>query len=191
MNILNERIKTDGIVIKERILKIDSFLNHQIDPKIMNYVVSEFKEYFKNSGITKVLTIEASGIAPAIMTAAAFEVPMLFAKKAKPNSMTSDFYVTNIYSYTKEENRTVIISKEFLNKNDRVLIIDDFLAMGEASLGLIDLVKQADAEVAGIGICVEKSFQIGRQRLEDAGVDVFSISRITSLKDNTIRFMEG
>lgn len=192
MSMLKDRIIKDGVVLEESILKIDSFLNHQIDPKVMKEIVKEFYSYFKDKGITKVFTIEASGIAPAIMTAAAFEVPMLFAKKTEPSTLKKQaHYATDVHSFTKNKTSRVIISKEYLNEDDNVLIIDDFLARGEASLGLVDLVKQAGAKVAGVGICVEKSFQEGRGALEDADIDVYSICRINSLKGNKVSFADG
>jgi len=191
MNYLQERILKDGTVIDEKILKIDSFLNHQIDPKVMHEIQSNFFDYFKSREITKVLTIEASGIAPAIMVASHFQVPMLFAKKSEPSTLAATGkYSTRVHSFTKDKDSDVIISKEYLNADDKVLIIDDFLANGEASLGLIDLVNQAGAEVVGVGICVEKSFQPGRQRLLEAGVDLYSICRIASLADNKVTFVD-
>ncbi len=190
MSKLNERIKKDGLVIDESILKIDSFLNHQIDPVIMKDIVQEFYNHFKEKGITKVFTIEASGIAPAIMTAAKFEVPMLFAKKSTPSTMVDGKYTTDIHSFTKNITNKVIVSKEYLSEDDVVLIVDDFLATGEAAIGLIDLVNQSGGQVAGVGICVEKSFQSGRQRLDEAGVDVYSVSRIASLANNQVAFVE-
>lgn len=192
MSMLKDRIIKDGVVLEESILKIDSFLNHQIDPEVMNEIVKEFYSYFKDKGITKVFTIEASGIAPAIMTAAAFNVPMLFAKKTEPSTLKNQaHYATDVHSFTKDKTSRVIISKEYLTEQDNVLIIDDFLARGQASLGLIDIVKQAGASVAGVGICVEKSFQDGRDALEEEGVDVYSICRVDSLKDNKVSFADG
>lgn len=189
MTTLNERIKEDGIVIDESILKIDSFLNHQIDPVLIDQIAEKFYDYYHKAGITKILTIEASGIAPALMTAHKFGVPMLFAKKAAPSTLLEEQYKTEIHSYTKDTTHSVVISKKYLNGNDVVLIIDDFLASGQAAIGLIDLVNQAGGKVAGIGICVEKSFQEGRGELEKMNIDVYSISRIASLKDNKITFV--
>lgn len=192
MSLLRDRIINDGKVIDEKILKIDNFLNHQIDPEVMHEIQQEFVQYFQDKGITKVLTIEASGIAPAIMTAASFNVPMLFAKKTTPSTLKNETrYSTDIHSFTKDITSRVIISKEYLSKDDCVLIIDDFLANGNASLGLIDLVRQAGARVAGVGICVEKSFQPGRQALEEQDIDVYSICRIASLEGNQVHFIEG
>lgn len=190
MTTLNERIKEDGIVIDERILKIDSFLNHQIDPILIDQIAEKFYDHYQEAGVTKILTIEASGIAPALMTAHKFGVPMLFAKKATPSTLLEEQYKTKIHSYTKDMTHSVIVSKKYLDQKDVVLIVDDFLASGQAALGLIDLVEQARGKVAGVGICVEKSFQEGRAKLEEMDIDVCSISRIASLKDNKITFIE-
>lgn len=191
MSYLKEKILKDGVVINENVLKVDSFLNHQIDPTVLKEICSDFVEYFKEKEITKVMTIEASGIAPAIQVAARLDVPMLFAKKTEPSTLTKHGqYATNIHSFTKNKTSRVIVSKDYLDSDDKVLIIDDFLANGEAAKGLVDLVEQADAEVAGIGICVEKSFQPGREKLEALGVDIFSICRVASLKNNKVSFVE-
>ena len=194
MGYLKERIKKEGVIYPGNVLKIDSFLNHQIDPTVMKEIEGEFYDYFKDRRVTKVLTVEASGIAPAIMVAAHFDVPMLFAKKARPSTLKADdVYVTDIFSYTKNTSSKVVVNKAYLKAEDSVLIIDDFLANGEASLGLVDIVKQAGATVAGIGICVEKSFQPGRERLEEAGLDVYSIVHIESIDSDkqSITFKEG
>ena len=189
MESLGRKVKEDGVVIDEKILKVDGFLNHQIDAKLMNDVGKTFYESFKDAGITKILTIEASGIAPAIMASFHFDVPCLFAKKAKPSTLKDGFYSTDIHSFTKNKTSTVIVSEEFLGADDKVLIIDDFLANGDASLGLNDIVKQANATTVGVGIVVEKSFQNGRQRLEDAGLYVSSICKVASLKGNKVTLL--
>lgn len=189
MESLGQKVKEDGVVIDEKILKVDGFLNHQIDAKLMNDVGKTFYESFKDAGITKILTIEASGIAPAIMASFHFDVPCLFAKKAKPSTLKDGFYSTDIHSFTKNKTSTVIVSEEFLGPDDKVLIIDDFLANGDASLGLNDIVKQANATTVGVGIVVEKSFQNGRQRLEDAGLYVSSLCKVASLKGNKVTFL--
>jgi len=186
---LGQKVKEDGVVIDEKILKVDGFLNHQIDAKLMNDVGKTFYESFKDAGITKILTIEASGIAPAIMASFHFDVPCLFAKKAKPSTLKDGFYSTDIHSFTKNKTSTVIVSEEFLGPDDKVLIIDDFLANGDASLGLNDIVKQANATTVGVGIVVEKSFQNGRQRLEDAGLYVSSLCKVASLKGNKVTLL--
>lgn len=194
MSYLKERILEDGVIYPGNVLKIDSFLNHQIDPAVMKEIEREIYDYFKDRKITKVLTVEASGIAPAIMVAAHFDVPMLFAKKKKPSTLKDeDVYSADVYSYTKGTTSTVMVSGAYLNEEDSVLIIDDFLANGEASMGLVKIVHDAGAHVAGIGICVEKSFQPGRERLEKEGLDVYSIVRIESIdsKNQEINFKEG
>lgn len=189
MESLGQKVKEDGVVIDEKILKVDGFLNHQIDAKLMNDVGKTFYESFKDAGITKILTIEASGIAPAIMASFHFDVPCLFAKKAKPSTLKDGFYSTDIHSFTKNKTSTVIVSEEFLGPDDKVLIIDDFLANGDASLGLNDIVKQANATTVGVAIVVEKSFQNGRQRLEDAGLYVSSLCKVASLKGNKVTLL--
>ena len=189
MESLGRKVKEDGVVIDEKILKVDGFLNHQIDAKLMNDVGKTFYESFKDAGITKILTIEASGIAPAIMASFHFDVPCLFAKKAKPSTLKDGFYSTDIHSFTKNKTSTVIVSEEFLGADDKVLIIDDFLANGDASLGLNDIVKQANATTVGVGIVVEKSFQDGRQRLENEGLNVTSLCKVASLKGNKVTLL--
>ncbi|HLR88485.1 MAG TPA: xanthine phosphoribosyltransferase [Atopostipes sp.] len=191
MSYLKEKILKDGVVLNNNVLKVDSFLNHQIDPTVLKEISNEFIEYFKDKEITKVMTIEASGIAPAILVASHLGVPMLFAKKTEPSTLSNeDQFATNVHSFTKNKTSRVLVSKQYLSEDDKVLIIDDFLANGEAALGLIDLVEQAEAKVVGVGICVEKSFQPGRAKLEEKGVDIFSICRVASLENNEITFVE-
>ncbi|MBB2506660.1 Xanthine phosphoribosyltransferase [Staphylococcus cohnii subsp. cohnii] len=190
MDLLKRKVEADGVVIDEKILKVDGFLNHQIDAKLMHDVGLTFYNQFKDEGITKVLTIEASGIAPAIMAAMHFDVPCLFAKKAKPSTLKKNTYQADIHSFTKNTTSTVVVSDEFLDENDRVLIVDDFLANGDASLGLNEIVQQAKAETVGIGIVVEKSFQPGRERLETAGLKVSSLCKVASLSGNKVTFLE-
>lgn len=189
MDLLKQKVEADGVVIDEKILKVDGFLNHQIDASLMHDVGQTFYEQFKDEGITKILTIEASGIAPAIMAAMHFDVPCLFAKKAKPSTLKKGVYQAEIHSFTKNTTSTVVVSDEFLGENDRVLIIDDFLANGDASLGLNEIVKQAKATTVGIGIVVEKSFQPGRERLEEAGLTVSSLCKVASLSGNKVTFV--
>lgn len=191
MKLLKEMVLKHGKVFPNNVLKVDSFVNHQIDAPLMKAAGDQFYEYFKNMGVTKVLTIEASGIAPAIMTALSFGVPMVFAKKTQPSTLKKDtLYETQVYSYTKNVVSRVILSKEYLSADDKVLIIDDFLANGGAVMGLDDLVKQAGATTVGVGILIEKSFQDGRQKLEENGFDVYSLCRIASLNNETIVFEE-
>lgn len=188
MELLKKRILKDGVIISSNILKVDSFLNHQIDGELMLEVGKEFKRRFDNEGITKILTIEASGIAVAIMTALAFEVPMVFAKKKKPSTLTGDVLTTKVFSFTKNIEYDICLAKEFISKDDRVLIVDDFLANGQASLGLAKLIKEAQATVVGIGIVIEKGFQNGRDVLLENGLRVESLAILDSLEDNNIKF---
>lgn len=164
-------------------------MNHQIDAPLMKAAADLFYEHFKENKVTKILTIEASGIAPAIMTALSFGVPMIFAKKTVPSTLQQDsYYQTKVYSYTKNKTNTIILSKEYISSADNILIIDDFLANGQAVQGLHDLVQQAGAQTVGVGILIEKSFQKGRQLLEDNGLSVYSLCRIASLNNNTVEF---
>lgn len=191
MKQLQDMVLKHGKVYPNNVLKVDSFVNHQIDAPLMKQAGDAFFDYFKDRGITKILTIESSGIAPAIMTALSFRVPMVFAKKTVPSTLKKgSFYHTEIYSYTKNVTSTVILSKDYLSPDDRVLIIDDFLANGGAVVGLDELVKQAGATTVGVGILIEKSFQDGREKLEALGFDVRSLCRIKSLANETVTFME-
>jgi xanthine phosphoribosyltransferase len=190
MKILEERIQKDAAVLPGDILKADSFLNHQIDPELMMQMAEEFKRLFANEHITKILTVEASGIAIACMCGYVFHVPVLFAKKAKTSNLSEDVYCAPIHSYTHQTDGTVLISKQYLNAHDRVLIIDDFLANGCACQALIALCRQASAQVAGIGICIEKSWQEGGKQLRGAGYRVESLARIASMENGTICFLK-
>jgi len=187
MEKLVERIKTHGNVLGEGVLKVDQFLTHQVDYELMKEIGAVFAERFQGSGITKVVTIEASGIAPALYTAEQLQVPMIFARKAKSLTMDEELLTASVYSFTKQ----VSISKKFLSSEDTVLIIDDFLANGQAAKGLIELCQQAGANVVGIGIVIEKSFQSGRQLLEEMGIPVVSLARIASLSEGQVSFLEG
>ena len=189
MELLREMIVTDGKVYDNNVLKVDSFLNHQIDAGLMMKMAESFYEYFKKEKITKILTIEASGIAPAIMVANLFNVPMVFAKKSKPSTLkNNDVYTAEVHSYTKNITNTIVVSEKFINKDDKVLIVDDFLANGQATLGLMEIVEKAGAETVGVGILVEKSFQDGRKLLDEKNVNVCSLCRIASLENNEVKF---
>ena len=178
MELLKQRILTDGTVSGEDILKVDRFLNHQIDVSLMHAIGKAFYERFKDQSINKILTIEASGIAIGMAVAAEFGVPLVFAKKVASRNLDSETYETQVYSFTKAQNYTVRVSKKFLDENDRVLIVDDFLAMGRAAMGLIDLVDQSQGTVVGVGIVIEKVFQEGGQLLKDKGITLHSLARI-------------
>lgn len=190
MDILKERIRQEGRVIDNRILKVDSFLNHQIDPALFLEMSKEFAKRFKDSGIERVITIEASGIAIALLVAIELNVPLVFARKKKSLLTSDDVYHAQVYSYTKEEDYDVTIAKNFLPKGEKVLIIDDFLASGEAAMGLVKLVESAGDTVEGIAILVEKSFQPGRKRIEEAGYRVESLVRIKAFENNECVFYE-
>lgn len=185
MNFLEERILRDGVVKPGHILKVDSFLNHQMDIQLMEQIGKEFHRRFQHLPITKVLTIEASGIAVAYPVAREFGVPMVYAKKTDSVNMDGELYVAEVDSYTKKKTTRVIVSKKFLSPEDHVLIIDDFLANGCALQGLISIVESAEATVAGLGIAVEKGFQEGGQRMRNLGYQLESLAIIDSMDAET------
>lgn len=188
MKLLEERILKDGQVYPGSILKVDSFLNHQIDVKLLNAIGEEIKRLYADCGVNKILTIESSGIGIACITAQFFDCPVLFAKKTKTKNIANAVYKTSVKSFTHGTVYDVIVSKDFLNKNDKVLIIDDFLAEGNALIGLIDLCRQAGAEVVGCAIAIEKGFQPGSKRIRELGVRVDSLAVIDSMDDGEIKF---
>ncbi len=190
MNLLKERILAEGFAKSENILKVDGFLNHQVDPVLMKNIGEEFASHYKNMGITKVVTIESSGIAPALMTAMALEVPMIILKKQSSKVLNDTLYQTVVTSYTKGNSYELSLVPEYINENDHVLIVDDFLADGEAATGAIRLLRMAHATIAGVGILIEKSFQPGRKKLEEQGFHVYSLVRIASLSEGKIQFIE-
>ena len=188
MNFLEERIVKDGIVKEGNILKVDSFLNHQMDVTLFQQMGEEFKRRFADKEINKILTIEASGIGIACIVASCFHVPVVFAKKAQSINLDGDQYTTTVYSFTKRKEFPVIVSKKYLGADDHVLLIDDFLANGKALHGLIELCHAAGASVEGIGIAVEKGFQGGGDRLRAAGVNLKSLAIIESAEPGNIVF---
>ena len=190
MKLLKEKIMSEGLVLNDAILKVDSFLNHQIDPELMMEIGKEFHRRFSGCGITKIFTIESSGIACALPAGLCMHVPVVFARKQKSALMSSEAYSTKVYSFTKKVTSDVTVLKKFLPAGEKILIIDDFLANGEAALGLANIVQQAGSEVVGIGIVIEKSFQPGRQRLIDAGYRVESLARVQAFKDGKVIFAE-
>ena len=185
MNCLEKRIVKDGVVKEGNVLKVDSFLNHQMDISIMNEIGKEFYERFKGKPINKILTIEASGIAIAYAVAQQFGVPVLFAKKSKSINIAGDTYTAEVESFTHKNRNTVVVSKQFLSAEDRVLIIDDFLANGCALQGLISIVDQAGGTVEGIGIAVEKGFQMGGQVIRNLGYHLESLAIVESMNHET------
>lgn len=191
MKKLEERILQDGNVLGENILKVDSFLTHQVDFSLMKEIGQVFAEHFRDAGITKVVTIEASGIVPAVYTAEALGVPMIFAKKSKNITMTEGILTAEVYSFTKRVTSTVSIASKFLESSDKVLVIDDFLANGQAAKGLIKIIEEAGAEVAAVGIVIEKSFQDGRNLLEAQGQTVLSLARIDRFENGKVVFREA
>lgn len=188
MKLLEERILLDGKVYPGNILKVDSFLNHQIDVSLLNELGREFRRLFNGIRITKLLTIEASGIGVACITAQYFNVPVIFAKKTQTKNIAGDVYTGKVESFTHNRVYDIIISKEFLHSDDIVLLIDDFLAKGNALLGLINLVRDAGAAIAGAGIVIEKGFQGGGDIIRAMGVRVESLAVIESMDDNTVMF---
>ncbi len=190
MKELEERILKDGIVIGPTILKVDSFLNQQIDSKLIHKMGIEFANHFRDKNIDKVLTVESSGIAPALATALELEVDCVFARKKQSLTTGDDFYHSSVYSFTKQVTNELIVSKDFLKEGENILMIDDFLANGQAAKGMIAIVRQAGANPAGLGIVIEKSFSEGRQLIEDMDIDIYSLARIAKLEDGEITFVE-
>ena len=193
MNFLEERILKDGIVKEGNVLKVDSFLNHQMDVRLFDQIGEEFKRRFADEKINKILTIEASGIGIACIVARHFDVPVIFAKKSKSINIEGDVYVAEVESFKQKCKNQVIVSKKFLNPEDKVLIIDDFLANGCALQGLISIVKSAGAEVSGIGIAIEKGFQPGGQVIRNLGFHLESLAIVDSMDYTTgeIKFREN
>ncbi len=185
MELLKERIRKDGIVKPGNVLKVDSFLNHQIDVGLMNEIGKEFKRIFSDVEITKILTVEASGIAIAAIVAQYFDVPFVFAKKTQTINIDGSVYSTKIESFTHKRVYDVMVSKKYLSPEDKILIVDDFLANGCAANGLIDLIKESGATLQGIGIIIEKGFQEGGKHLRNRGVRVESLAIIDSMNDET------
>lgn len=191
MKKLQEKILQEGQALNESVLKVDAFLNHQIDPVLMQQIGKEFATRFKDTGITKVLTLESSGIAPSVMTGLELGVPVIFGRKHQSLTLVDDLYTTSVYSFTKETSNDIAISKEYIQADDVVLIIDDFLANGQAALGLIDIVNQTGADLAGIGIVIEKGFQNGGKKLREKGYRVESLAIVESMQTGDITFRNG
>ena len=189
MESLKERILQDGKALSETVLKVDSFLNHGVDAKLMYEIGSCFKEYYKKQKEKKIFTIESSGIAPTVMTAMQMELPMVTLKKQSSKILNGNVYQTTVHSFTKGSDYELTLSKDYISEDDNILIIDDFLANGEAALGAIRLVEEAGAKVGGVGIVIEKSFQPGRDILDKKGYDVYSLARIGKLGKGIIEFI--
>ena len=191
MELLKERILKEGYVIGEEVLKVDSFLNHQMDITLFEEIGREFYRRFSGKKVTKILTIEASGIAVAALTALSFKVPVVFAKKTLSVNLDKDTYKSQVYSFTKKTTYDIQVSKKYIQPEDHVLIIDDFLANGKAAMGLIDIVEQAGAAVTGVGIVIEKGFQDGGALLRDKNVHVESLAIVNRFKDGEISFVDS
>ena len=191
MELLKDRIRKDGKIGAGNVLKVDCFLNHQIDVPFVSALGKEFYDLYRDCGVTKILTIEASGIGIACLTAQFFDCPVVFAKKTKTNNIYSDVYTGKVESYTHGTTYDIVVSKEFLKPGDRVLIIDDFLAKGSALLGLLKLIDDAGATVVGAGICIEKAYQDGGKIVRGMGVRVESLARIESMSiENGVKFAD-
>lgn len=185
---MEERIRKDGIVMDGGVLKVDSFLNHQMDVSLFSEMAKEFYRLFSDCGINKILTIEASGIGIACITAQVFNCPVIFAKKSKTKNIAGDVYTARVESFTHGNVNDIIVSKKFLGPGDKVLIIDDFLANGAALTGLIKIVQDSGAELAGCGIAIEKAFQPGGKRLRDQGIRIESLAKISYMDEGKIEF---
>ena len=190
MQLLKERIRKEGKILPGNIVKVDGFLNHRVDTKLMAEIAREFKRRFAGKEVTMILTAEASGIALATVCAQEFGVPMVFAKKAKSDNIEGGLYQSDIFSYTYKKKVTLLVSKDWITSDDKVLIVDDFMANGEAMRGLCDVVKLAGAELVGIGIAVEKGFQHGGDRIREAGINIQSLAIIDSADENGFVFRE-
>lgn len=188
MELLKQRILKDGKVVGNDILKVDSFLNHQMDVQLFNEMGKEFHRLFAHKNITKILTIESSGIGIACISAQYFNVPVVFAKKTEARNLDSDAYLSEVFSFTKGKTYSIRVSKNYIKENDTVLIIDDFLANGKAALGLADIVSQAGAKLGGIGIAIEKGFQEGGKQLRANGYDVQSLAIVQSMLEGKVVF---
>ncbi|KAA1187106.1 MULTISPECIES: xanthine phosphoribosyltransferase [Paenibacillus] len=191
MKVLQERIRQEGLILSDTVLKVDSFLNHQVDTELALQIGQEFKKLFGHQPITKVITIEASGIQFAMATAIALGVPFVYAKKKKAVTLSEAVYSAPVHSFTRQEDYLVSVSQKYLGPDDKVLIVDDFLATGAALVGLVDIVKEAGAELLGVGCVIEKSFQEGRSLLENRGIEVHALARIASMSPGEIHFIDN
>lgn len=188
MKLLKEKIIKDGDLLNGQIIKVDSFLNHQIDVDILNEIGKEFYNRFKSQKVDKILTIEASGIAIAVIAAQYFKVPVVFAKKTDSKNLDNETYESEVYSYTKDKTYTIRVSKRYLNEGENILILDDFLAKGKAAEGLIDIINQAHCNISGVGIVIEKGFQDGGEIIRDKKIKLESLAIVESIDNGKIIF---
>lgn len=189
MKLLEDKIKQDGIAVNEHILKVDSFINHQIDPILMQEIGKDIADHFKDRGITKIATIESSGIAPALMTSVAMNVPLVILKKQPSKILNQDLYQTVVTSFTKETNYELTLSKKYISAQDHVLIVDDFLANGEAATAALRLLRMSHATIAGLAVLIEKSFQPGSQKITSQGIEVYALAKIGQMSKDHISFL--
>ncbi len=190
MEELRQKIITDAQIRPGGIIKVDNFLNHQMDTELIDHIGLEFYNYFNKYNITKILTIEASGIGIACLTARYFNVPVVFAKKSDAKNLSTEMYTAEVFSYTKGNVFTVRVDKNYISKDDRILIIDDFLANGQALLGLIDIIEQAGATTCGAGVCIEKAFQDGGDNIRKMGIDLHSLAILDVDDQGTLVFVQ-
>jgi xanthine phosphoribosyltransferase len=190
MKLMEERILEEAQLLDGGIIKVDGFLNHRMDIALIDEVGKEFYKIFGNLGVTQILTVEASGIGIACLTARYFNVPVIFAKKSDSKNLVGELYTSEVYSFTKGKSYTVRVEKKFLNKNDKILLIDDFLANGKALLGLLDICSQAGAEVVGAGICIEKNFQDGGDKIRKMGINLHSMAVIDFDENGKLYFVQ-
>ena len=189
MKLLEDRILAEGNVLSPAILKVDSFINHQVDPVLMQEMGRDIADHFKDQGVTKVMTIESSGISPALFVACELGVPLLILKKQSSAILKTDVIHTEVVSFTKEISYQLTLARKYLSDTDHVLLVDDFLANGEAATGALRLIRKANATVAGLGVLIEKSFQPGREKLNSQGLHVYSLARIAEMDVDHITFI--
>lgn len=188
MKLLEERILQEGIVLGEDILKVDGFINHQVDVELMEALGRDMAEHFQDQGVTKVFTIESSGIAPAIFTAKYLNIPMVILKKQVSKNLQTEVWQTEVSSYTKDVSYELTLAKNYISDTDHILIIDDFLANGEAATGAVRLIRKAHATIAGVGVLIEKAFQPGRSKLESQGISVYAQATIRTFENGRAVF---
>ncbi|SFA83971.1 xanthine phosphoribosyltransferase [Lentibacillus halodurans] len=188
MEALKQTILSEGKVLSDSVIKVDAFLNHQVDPVLIKAIGEEFASRFTGAGITKILTLESSGIAPAVMAGLSMDVPVIFARKHKSLTLKENLYSADVHSYTKGQTNEISVSKDYLCTGDVVLIIDDIMANGQAVLGLVNIVQQANASLAGVGVVIEKGFQEGGSMLRERGIPIESLANIASLTDGVVTF---
>lgn len=191
MKLLKDRILKDGEIITDQILRVDSFLNHQIDPALVDELAAEFSYKFSDTHFNKILTVESSGIAPAVMTGLKLSVPVIFAKKSKPSTIVENRYSATVHSYTKNSDYEISVSSGYIRRGDVILIIDDFLANGSAARALISIAEQGGAKVGGIGIVIEKGFQNGGRLIREMGYRIVSLAIIDSMSGGRIHFRDN